>query len=742
MFWRRHLAPVWAALVIAAPVVGQVDLIVDNDVTAPTFNAPPYQETGTWTTSTSTGYNGGLYRFSLHTDPLSTATWTPNLPEAGWYEVSTIYLRSSNRAASAPWTINHANGTTVVNVDMSGPSIVMAELLLGEFEFNAGTAGTVTLTNNGSSGAYIADALRFRTSVDDPPTIDTVTHSPSHALDTDAVTVTARVLDDRGIASVTVDYSSSPGGTSGSVTAHDDGNHGDGAAGDGIFGAQIPPHAIGEEVTFTFTATDNGSNQVTSAPVSYTVQAEPPRQYRALWADTWNASILNASQVQDIVNTARTHNINTLVVEVRKIGDAYYNSNLEPRATNISGGSSFDPLGYLIELAHDTSGGKRRIDVHAWFVMHRIWTGSGSKPAGHVLVQHPEYRMLDSNGNMTAGTTEYLDPGHPGTVEHNIAVILDCMANYNIDGVNLDYIRYPEYTGSWGYNATSIARFNAFTGKSGQPATNDPDWAAWRRECVTLEVKKLYVQMMKLRPSVVLTADTVNWGFNWDNFTASSAYAGVYQDWVGWLQEGILDYNMLMNYSNQVTYPTRYQGWTNLSLASDDIRGSIIGIGAYLQPDISYSMWQLQYALDQGADGVAIYDWGSEVNASTSGETRNQFYNALSSQLFTQWADPPVPEWKTNPTRGIFEGIVTDGGVPVDHATVRIEGQPQTTTHSDGVGWYGILEVPPGSYTLRASAPGRTDRLVPATINAGGDVITVNIDFAVTAFEGWLLLEH
>lgn len=705
---------------LATSTVHAVDIVVDNDSTAPAFNAPPYEETGTWITSSSTGYDGGIYRFAEPPNPPeATATWSTTIPEAGFYEVSTIFLASNNRATDAPFTIAHAGGSTTVRVSMAGGGIT--EVSLGDYYFEAGSTASVTLTNDvsGSSIVVISDAVRFRTSTDDPPEISNLRHDPLFPQQDEPVFITALVEDDLGIDTVEVFYLASPSGSEDSVFAADDGAHGDGSAGDGVFGAQLPGFPDGEYVNYWVEVVDSGGNEVSTAVAEYIVGEEVPREYRAVWIDSWNSGILSASQIDNLVATCRAANINTIVPEVRKVGDAYYESNIEPRATNIIG-ADFDPLAYMIEKCHDTSGGKKYIEVHAWFVMHRISRGETLAPE-HILSVHPEVIMQDYDGNTTAGGNSYVDPGHPTTVEHNIAVIIDCMANYDIDGVNLDYIRYPEYSGSWGYNARSIERFNAFTGKTGRPATNDSDWADWRRECVTLEVKRLYVEMMKLRPEVILTADTVNWGYDYDDWTSSSAYAQVYQNWKEWLEEGILDYNMLMNYS---TSYSRYVGWTDLSLASDDIRGSIIGCGAYLQASAQDAIDQMLYARQQGADGVCIYDWGSEPQGS-------QFYTELKEDLFSEWADPPRATWKTAPTRSVLEGIITAGSDPIDHATIEVLGEPSTATHSDGAGWYGILELVPGNHQVRILAPGYGTKTVGVFIPEPGLVVTRDVDMTL-----------
>src|SRR5690606_3324422 len=90
------------------------------------------------------------------------------------------------------------------------------------------------------------------------------------------------------------------------------------------------------------------------------------------------------------------------------------------------------------------------------------------------------------------------------------------------------------------------------------------------------------------------------------------------------------------------------------------------------------------------------------------GQNRATFYNTLKAQVYPTWVEPPLSEWKTNPTTGIFEGNVMDidSGLPIDHANVSLEGIPGTETVTDGNGWFGILHVPPGSYTVRVERAG------------------------------------
>lgn len=359
------------------------------------------------------------------------------------------------------------------------------------------------------------------------PLVTLVSRAPESPSSGDAVVVTARASGIEDIVGVKVACSSPGQGTGAVLQAFDDGVSPDAAARDGVYTAVVSARPGGRSMEYRFIATNLKGEEFASDQASYVVQATPRPEFRVMQVDSWSSGILTKAQVDELVATCRAANLNVIMPEVRKVGDADYESQIEPRANNIEDG--FDPLAYLIQLAHDTSGGKQHIAVHGWFVMHRIAKAEKLSPR-HVLSRHPEYEMLKADGSRNEGN-RYLDPGHPGAVDHNIAVILDCIRCYDVEGINCDYIRYPEDPGGWGYNSVSVARFNDVFKKTGTPAQDDPDWQAWRRECVSLELKKLYVKAWQVKPGVLLTCDTINWGDGYKGYKKSAPYIKAFQDW-------------------------------------------------------------------------------------------------------------------------------------------------------------------------------------------------------------------
>ena len=133
--------------------LSDLDVILDND------NGPSvYTETGTWTTSTSPGYNGGTYRFAV-TGTAATASWSFYAPFAGEGEVFVQYASGSNRATDTIYHVNTGNGIEEATINQKVNDLTWVSL--GSFSFTAGSH-TIVLDGQASSNGsvVIADVVR------------------------------------------------------------------------------------------------------------------------------------------------------------------------------------------------------------------------------------------------------------------------------------------------------------------------------------------------------------------------------------------------------------------------------------------------------------------------------------------------------------------------------------------------------------------------------------------------------
>ena len=117
-------------------------------------------------------------------------------------------------------------------------------------------------------------------------------------------------------------------------------------------------------------------------------RAAAPESTRALWVT--RTTLASPESIRKMVTAAKAGGFNTLLVQVRGRGDAYYSGTLEPRAPELAGKPHFDPLATVLEDAH-TSG----LKVHAWVAVNLV-SSSVSLPASrdHVVYRAPEWLMV------------------------------------------------------------------------------------------------------------------------------------------------------------------------------------------------------------------------------------------------------------------------------------------------------------------------------------------------------------
>ena len=336
--------------------------------------------------------------------------------------------------------------------------------------------------------------------------------------------------------------------------------------------------------------------------------------------------------------------------------------------------------------------------MHAWVIATAFWRtgGSPATPASpaHAFNQHgpsatgyANWLMSRDDGVTQAAADWLVDPGHPDAAQWIVDTATSIVANYAVDGINLDRIRYPDGNSqvgqpTWGYNPVAIARFQQAYNRTDRPAPSDPQWAQWRRDQITGIVRKVYIESFAIRPSVRVSADTITYGNGpqsaggWLN---TRAYKEQLQDWDGWMREGILDLNIPMNYKRDQTTPSdqrrMYQEWSDFAKDQQYGRHVAIGSAPYLN-DIAATVRQVRTAVapssagNHGAGWVGysyrtpdtMTDDGLRSGAASRAEleralTQASSYDPMTPPVFASTANVPPMTWKTQPTTGHLRGI-------------------------------------------------------------------------------------
>lgn len=389
----------------------------------------------------------------------------------------------------------------------------------------------------------------------------------------------------------------------------------------------------------------------------------PMKEVRALWVV--RTSLTSPEKIRNAVDAARRFGFNTLFVQVRALGEAYYNSKIEPRAQALAGQpASFDPLATVIADAH-----AQGIAVHAWINTDFVWAGA-AKPAapGHVFNRHPDWLARMSNGAApTLPTSQcegaFVSPANPHVRQYNHDIFMEIVRNYDVDGVHFDYIRYPNP--SYDYSAETTAAFCQYMNGRGMTAPglgasqhdrmayikdNDDAWENWRRAQVTQMVEDIARDVHAARPGVMVSAAVfADW---------RQAYVEKGQDWKRWLSDGALDAVVPMAYGAD-TGKVAQQIQDAERAAAAAGRYCYAGIGAW-RISVQSAVAKIIAARYLGAQGVVLFSYGGV----TSDGSSDVYLNKLAAVAFQRPAAMPDAAWNRKKT-SVAQGASTSSSPAV-----------------------------------------------------------------------------
>ncbi len=504
-------------------------------------------------------------------------------------------------------------------------------------------------------------------------------------------------------------------------------------------------------------------------------------RWRAVILDTFNTRLGSPDEVALAVSRASAMHVNTLLVQVRRRGDAFYIDANEPAPEGTTLASGFDPLAEVIARAREAG-----LEVHALLTLGPVWHQSTSPTdPRHVFNRHGFNggraiegaenwltRTLLPDGNGTSvdgyrfGNDFWLDIGHPAAASYLVDVVTRLVERYPVAGVHLDGLHYPEApqgVASVGYNAVAVARFQQRTGQPGLPNADDGRWREWRREQVTALTRRVAVSAQAIRPSLVVSVSGVASGPAPGDTRATVAYLRNQQDWFAWLTDGTVDAVVPAVYRAEHVDGDagEFAAWAAWIRDTPRIRAAVVGLGAYLNSAEGLVRQARAAVTSTGATGgVAFFSLaannapvvGNPLSVPAGRDTPQRTLEDMASVLRTgrttggQVADPvspalfavqvprPALPWKD--TVGHVLGQVEDAaGAAVDGVAVQLEAAGRTAgpedVVSDGSGVFAVPAVAPGSYRLRLVTPAGSAYTSDCTIEVGARAvarITVQVD--------------
>jgi uncharacterized lipoprotein YddW (UPF0748 family) len=357
---------------------------------------------------------------------------------------------------------------------------------------------------------------------------------------------------------------------------------------------------------------------------------------RALWV--LRTSLGSPESIAALVRSAKEHGFNTLFVQVRGRGDAYYSGGPEPRAPELlRQPDTFDPLAAVLDGAHAAG-----LRVHAWVNVNFI-SSAVDLPAAreHIIYRHPSWLMVPRDIAQELAAMEPESPGYvgklarwtraqaadveglyaspilPEAADYIASIAGDLVKRYALDGIHLDYARYPN--DRFDYSRPAIREFRTWMRARISSAARRPvdeqesvdlfaypdafpeEWRTFRTSRMTALVDRVHAAVKRQRPGVILSAAVAP--------DAHEALQRRLQDWSGWLDSGFVDAICPMAYA---TEPARFAEQISVARDAAGMHPVWAGIGAYrLTPQETID--SIQAARRLGAEWVVLFSYDSLI---------------------------------------------------------------------------------------------------------------------------------
>ncbi|MBE3576193.1 MAG: family 10 glycosylhydrolase [Limnochordales bacterium] len=421
-------------------------------------------------------------------------------------------------------------------------------------------------------------------------------------------------------------------------------------------GGQADRPAGQEEGSQATTSTQQGTWSLTLKP--------RPVEARAVWIDEYTlASLTGRESVARLMDQLQQAGINMVFPFVWMGGYALWQSEVATVSAAVEVWGE-DPLQVMVEEAH-----RRGIEIHPVAVIFMV--GSKSDP-GPIATAHPDWVELDRNGNSVSSyDLIWVSPALPEVQDFVMSVLKEMVSKYDIDGLQLDYIRYElALPTPFGYNPRALARYKEETGVDARQLTPGSEgelaFASWRTEQVTRFVERAHRELKAIKPHLLLSADV--------DPDYRSALSMRYQDWKLWVEKGYLDLVFPMAYSTNVN---EVRNWMKNNLYLNGLASGkalvYAGIGSYLLRTPEQIVEQVELVRELGVPGNALF---------CTLQLESWDYDALASGPYRYPAVPPhrAPGAAAAATvRALADQVKAAEGAPAplvqdfDHLATRIE---------------------------------------------------------------------
>lgn len=384
-----------------------------------------------------------------------------------------------------------------------------------------------------------------------------------------------------------------------------------------------------------------------------TIEMDMPqslREFRGVWIATvanidWPSSPNDpySKQKEDFIKLLdyyKSLNFNTVIVQIRTAGDAFYPSRFAPWSKYLTGtqgkrpDTMEDPLSWMILESK-----RRGFEFHAWLNPYRATMDLDLQSLS------PEHdALLYRNWMIQYGNRYYYNPGLPEVRAHLLKIIEEVIKNYNIDAIHFDDYFYPYKINGQVFNDQETYRRFA---KNGQTLED------WRRENVNTLIYEINQLVKREKPWVQFGISPFGVWRNIDqdprgsNTRASQTnYDDLYADVLTWTQNGWIDYLIPQLYWSMDYEPASYRELVNWWSSNHNNTPIYIGNGPYKIRDNEDNAWNdpMQLIDQLSLSNITPNMYGNSFFSARSLYQKNRDVADLLKQYHYEFPVlPPVP---------------------------------------------------------------------------------------------------
>ena len=271
--------------------------------------------------------------------------------------------------------------------------------------------------------------------------------------------------------------------------------------------------------------------QSASGAAADTIEIEVlEHELRGVWLTTTDSNVLNSrANIEEAMDFLAEHNFNTVFPVVWNNAATTYPSTVmdtligRPIKPEFEGR---DPLQEVVEEAHE-----RGIAVIPWFEFG--FAASFSADGGPIIEEKPSWAAKDKDGNLlTKQGFEWMNAYKPAVRDFMMALILEVIRNYDVDGVQGDD-RLPASPVEGGYSEFTKQLYRQEHDGQDPPSNeSDSEWMQWRADKLNAFGQRVYDEVKAVDEDLVVSWSPSVWRFSFREFL---------QDWPAWINQGFTD---------------------------------------------------------------------------------------------------------------------------------------------------------------------------------------------------------